>query len=257
MVRAPRRWYETFFGRDYLTLYEHTTTRSEVDAVERILRLRKGANVLDVACGAGRHSIELSRRGYAVTGFDLSEALLGEARKAARRARAKVAFVQGDMRRLRFAGIFDAAISMFSSFGYFDRTEEDRLVLAGIARALKPRGKFLLEMFNRDSLATALPQQGWRVPAAGTVVLQEDTFDLLRGRYETRQRIIDGRGTREYTGSVRAYTLAELKALLEAEGLHLHRVLGGLDLSPYGARSRRMVLFAVKGLAPETIRTAW
>jgi SAM-dependent methyltransferase len=257
VARTPARWFETFFGRDYLTLYEHTTTAAEVDAVERILRLRKGAKVLDVACGAGRHSIELARRGYAVTGVDLSEELLAEAKKAARRARARPTFVRGDMRRLRYANAFDAAISMFSSFGYFDRTEEDRLVLAGIARALKPRGKFLMEMFNRDSLATALPQQGWRIRGPSTVVLQDDTFDPLRGRYETRQTIIDGKGTREYTGSVRAYTLAELKELLEGEGLHLHRVLGGLDLSPYTPRSRRVVLFAAKGLAPETIRTAW
>jgi len=257
VVRAPKRWYETFFGRDYLTLYAHTTTPAEVDAVERILRLRKSAKILDVACGAGRHSIELAKRGYRVTGVDLSEPLLESARRAAAKARAKVTFVHGDMRRLRYSGAFDAAISMFSSFGYFDDTEEDRLVLAGIAHALKPRGKFLMEMFNRDSLATAVPQQGWRIPDAGTVVLQEDTFDVLRGRYETRQLIIDGKGTREYTGSVRAYTLAELKALLDAEGLHLHRALGGLDLSPYTTRSRRLVLFAVKGLAPETIRTAW
>lgn len=257
MAKGPKPWYETFFGRDYLTLYVHTNTAAEVDAIEKILRLRKGAKVLDVACGAGRHSIELARRGYAVTGVDLSEALLEEARRAARSARVKATFVHGDMRRLRYAGAFDAAISMFSSFGYFDRTEEDRQVLAGIARGLKPRGKFLMEMFNRDHFAWSAPVQGWRIRDGDTIILQEDAFDPIRGRYETRQILIDRKGTREYAGSVRAYTLAELKELLEAEGLHLHRVLGGLDLSTYSPRSRRMVLFAVKGLTPETIRTAW
>ena len=79
----------------------------------------------------------------------------------------------------------------------------------------------------------------------------------MRGRFETRQIIIDHKGTREYTASVRAYTLAELKEMLDGTGLFVHRVLGGLDLSPYTARSRRMVLYAVKGVEPEGIRTVW
>ncbi len=257
MTRSVRPWWKTFFGPDYLKLYEHTTTPAEVDGIERILHLRKGSRVLDLACGAGRHSIELAKRGYRVVGYDLSEALLKEARGAAKRAKAKVAFVRGDMRALRYRGEFDAVVNMFSSFGYFGEAGEDRKVLAGVARALKPRGKFLMERFNRESMAYELPMQGWRVQADGSLVLQEDTFDPLLGRYETRQIVIDRDGTREHRGSVRAYTLPELKGLLDREGLHIHRVLGGLDLSPYRARSRRLVLYAVKGLETEGIRTVW
>ncbi len=257
MATVPRRWYEAFFGLDYLKLYIHRDTPAEVDAIERLLHLRKGARILDVGCGAGRHAVELAKRGYAVTGVDLSGPLLEEARKAARRANTKATFVREDMRRLRRASTFDAAISMFTTFGYFDNTEDDRKVLSGIARALKPRGKFLMEMFNREGLTTGLPRQGWHVRDDGSVILVEDTFDLLRSRFETRQIVIDAKGTREYKASVRAYTLAELKALLEAEDLHPHRVLGGLDLSPYTAGSPRMVIFAVKGLEPEGIRTMW
>src|SRR6266702_3465541 len=177
--------------------------------------------------------------------------------RAARQAGVKATFVQGDMRRLRYRNAFDAAISMFTSFGYFDRPDEDREVLRGIGRALRPRGKFLMELFNRDSLVAGLPSQNWQARDDGTVVLEDASFDLLRGRFETRQVIIDRKGTREFTASVRAYTLAELKEMLDAEGLFVHRVLGGLDLSPYTARSRRMVLYAVKGLEPEGIRTVW
>jgi len=257
MAKVPKRWYEDFFGADYLIRYVHPETEAQVDAIEKILHLRKGSHILDVGCGAGRHAIGLAKRGYRVTGFDLSRALLAEARKAARRERVKATFVQGDMRRLRFTTPFDAAISMFTSFGYFDRPEEDRQVLRGIARALRPRGKFLMELFNRDSLVATLPHQTWQARDAGTVVLEDATFDLLRGRFETRQVIIDRKGTREFTASVRAYTLAELKEMLDSVGLLVHRVLGGLDLSPYSARSPRMVVYAVKGLEPEGIRTVW
>ena len=259
MAQSGRPWWESFFGPDYLKQYEHTLARTaeEVDGVERILHLRKGSRVLDLACGAGRHAIELAKRGYAVTGYDLSEELLRRARAEAKRAKAKVSFVRGDMRDLRFRGAFDAVINMFSSFGYFESVGEDRKVLEGVARALKPRGKFLMERFNRESLAYELPLQGWRVGEDGSVILQEDTFDVLRGRYDTRQIVIDRTGTREHRGSVRAYTLPELKDLFDAAGLPIHKVLGGLDLTAYRARGARIVLFAVKGLEPESIRTVW
>ncbi len=114
-----------------------------------------------------------------------------------------------------------------------------------------------MELFNRDSLVARLPSQSWQARDDGTVVLEDASFDLLRGRFETRQVIIDRKGTREFTASVRAYTLAELKEMLDDAGLFVHRVLGGLDLSPYTARSWRLVLYAVKGLEPEGIRTVW
>lgn len=257
MAKVTKPWYETFFGRDYLKMYVHETTAAEVESIERILHLRKGARILDLACGAGRHTIELAKRGYRVTGYDLSKALLEEARRAARHAGVSPTFVHGDMRDLRYVATFDAAVSLFTSFGYFDRPEDDRRVLAAVARALKPHGKFLMEMFNRDSLATSLPMQGWQVREDGTVILEQDAFDALRGRFETKRILIDRKGTREYAASVRAYTLAELKEMLEEHKLHVHRALGGLDLSPYSPRSRRLVLLAVKGLVPETIRTMW
>lgn len=254
---VPEPWWESFFGPDYLKQYVHTTTPQEVDGIERILHLKKGGRVLDLACGAGRHAIELARRGHAVVGYDWSKALLREARAAAKRSKVKATFMRGDMRELPYRGQFDAVINMFSSFGYFDRVEDDHKVLAGVARALKPRGKFLMERFNRESMAYELPMQAWRVQEDGSIVLQEDTFDVLLGRYDTRQIVIDKEGTREHRGSVRAYTLPELKDLFDRTGLHIHRVLGGLDLSPYRARSRRLVLYAVKGQEPESIRTVW
>src|SRR5207245_6929704 len=122
------------------------------------------------------------------------------------------------MRHLRFRGAFDAAISMFTSFGYFDRQEEDREVLRGIARALRPRGKFLMELFNRDSLVGRMPSQSWQARDDGTIVLEDASFDLLRGRFETRQVIIDRKGTRELTATVRANTLSGLRGILDAAG---------------------------------------
>src|SRR3989449_2744060 len=150
MAKVPKRWFEDFFGSDYLIRYVHPETPSQVEAIDKILHLRKGGRILDVACGAGRHTIELAKRGYRVTGFDLSAPLLAEARKAARTAGVKPTFVQGDIRRLPYRNAFDAASSMFTSFGYFDLPAGDRQGLRGVDRALRRREKFLVELFNRD-----------------------------------------------------------------------------------------------------------
>src|SRR5438876_8502549 len=123
VAQRPKPWYESFFGPDYLKQYAHTTTLQEVEGVAKILHLRQGSRVLDLACGAGRHSIELAKRGLEVVGYDLSEPLLKAARAAARKASARVTFVHGDMRDLPYHGEFDAVVNLFTSFGYF---EEDR-----------------------------------------------------------------------------------------------------------------------------------
>ncbi len=126
MAKPVRPWWESFFGPDYLKQYEHALPRTaqEVEGLERILHLRKASRILDLACGAGRHAIELARRGYQVTGYDLSEDLVRRARADAKRAKVKVSFVRGDMRELDFRGRFDAVINMFSSFGYFGSVED-------------------------------------------------------------------------------------------------------------------------------------
>src|SRR2546427_510241 len=163
------------------------------------------------------------------------------------------------VRRMRMAKVPKRWFEDFFGSDYLIRYvhPETPAQVGGIARALRPRGKFLMELFNRDSLVGRMPSQSWQARDDGTVVLEDASFDLLRGRFETRQVIIDRKGTREFTASVRAYTLAELREMLDAAGLFVHRVLGGLDLSPYTARSWRMVLYAVKGLEPEGIRTMW
>src|SRR2546422_8207184 len=112
MAKVPKRWYEDFFGSDYLIRYVHPETPAQVEAIDKILHLRRGGRILDVGGGAGRHSVGLAERGDRVTGFDLSAPLLAEARKAPRGGGGKATLVQGDMRRPRFPGALDAAISL-------------------------------------------------------------------------------------------------------------------------------------------------
>src|SRR6185503_17029472 len=98
------------------------------------LELDPGARVLDVACGHGRHSLELARRGFAVTGVDLSARSIAVAREAAEREGLRATFVERDARDLDFDGEFDAAVNLFTSaIGYFDEEAENQRVVDGVA----------------------------------------------------------------------------------------------------------------------------
>src|SRR5204862_6427305 len=158
-------------------------TLREVEFISDALRVGPGAEILDIACGYGRHAIELVQRGYNVTGLDLSLPLLIRAADEAQKRALSVNFVHADMRGMAFEREFDGAYCMLTSFGYFDE-ESNAKVAEGIARALKPGGRFLLDVVNRDYIVGDLPARIWW-EGDGCVVLEEVEFNFNTSRILT------------------------------------------------------------------------
>ena len=152
MSDAP--WYERFFGDNYLDVYGHQLSAEgaehEVRFVERALALKAGESLLDLCCGPGRHALLLAQRGLRVTALDLSQPYLEAAAAEAQRRRIEIETVRADMRAPGFDGRFDAVINMFSSFGYLESEAEDAKVLRGVAAALRPGGRALFDLINRE-----------------------------------------------------------------------------------------------------------
>jgi len=242
-------WPVAFFDDDYLRIYRPTftaeRTQAEVDFIEQGLAAPAGAAVLDLACGFGRHAIGMAKRGYRVTGLDFNPRYLEIAAGEAGREGVEVTWVPGDMRALGFERAFDAVYSFFTSFGYFDDDENER-VLAGVAQAIRPGGHFLLDMMNRDWLLTHPQQRTWTQREDGALLMEETSLDLDRSRVVSRQLLIDPKGGPQVTKSfdLRAYTCAELSALLRRHGFTVRNVWGGPQREPYGTESRRLVLLA-------------
>jgi len=243
------RWYEGFFEGEYLDLLapELTSDRTlgEIDFVVEKLALEPGARVLDLACGHGRHSLGLARRGFRVTGVDLSPRSVKRAREEATAEGLEVEFVQADMREIDFRAEFDAAINLFTAIGYFESDDEDRGVFERVARALRPGGRFLIDTINALGLAGRYQRRLWDDVGDGVVMLMEHDWDLRAGRNRAVWTFIRPDGDRsELRHVVRIYAPWEVIHLLAEAGFELAEAWGNLEGAPLEPASWRIVLLA-------------
>jgi SAM-dependent methyltransferase len=248
---SERPWYETFFGADYFRIYEPMLTRErterEVEGIVALLNLPPGSRILDLCCGHGRIAIPLAERGYAVTGQDLSEIFLERARRDAEARGVSIPWVRSDMREIPFTEEFDAVINIFTSFGYLESEEEELKVLRQVRQALKPGGRFLIEIVHRESVLRRYRPYIIARHDDGLIVLNESEFDLLTSRDHVLVTLIepDGRRT-EHPRSVRLYSLTDLARLLTAAGLTLEVYYGGLDGKELTLDTNRLVVVSRK-----------
>jgi SAM-dependent methyltransferase len=249
MIDKP--WYRDFFGNEYFRIYADTLpperTAREVEGIVSLLNLPPGSRILDLCCGHGRIAIPLAQRGYQVTGQDLSEVFLERAKADASAAGVSIDWVHSDMRAIPFEGEFDACINIFTAFGYLEGEEEDLKVLRQVEKALKPGGRFLLEIIHRESVVRHLRPADVSHREDGTIIIEERAFDLLTSRMEAHVTLIEPGGDRsEYRHSVRIYTVTEFARLFAAAGIPLEACYGGLDGSELELDSRRLALVGRK-----------
>ena len=250
-------WYKTFYDEHYLKEYAQgltpERTQREVDFINGTLNLPQaapgatgGARILDLCCGHGRHTVELAAAGYSVVGQDLSVTFLDLAKDAAAARNLQIQFVHSDMREIPFEGEFDAVINMFTAFGYFD-DEENQKVLDAVARALKPGGKFLIDLLNTLRIIRDFRPQSWDELSDGTVVLTKRDYNFLTGNTEEHRTYITPDGSkREIHLAWRLYFYPELTKMLNRADLTPIQVFGDYDGSEYTWDSRRMIVLAEK-----------
>jgi SAM-dependent methyltransferase len=242
-------WWKVYFNELYLrmfgTILTPERTAQEVAGVLTLLDLKPGARILDLCCGQGRHAVPLSRAGFRVTGLDRSDYLLGQAQQAADQAGAEVQWVRGDMRRLPWEGQFDACLNLFTAFGYFEDEAENQEVLHQVGRALRPGGKFFLDVSNRDYYLLRLWPNGWRRHGRA-VILEETDFDPITCRFTMTFTWAEGARWESLQHSVRHYTAPELAGMLDRAGLAPIEYYGDFDGEEFDLYSKRLIIIAQK-----------
>jgi SAM-dependent methyltransferase len=244
-------WYEDnrFWAMLENQLFDEERKKAAIEEVEHVLKLlqlESGSEILDLCCGPGRHSVELARRGFKVTGVDRTARYLEKAQLYAADQGVAVEFVQDDMRRFRRSAAFDGAINLFTSFGYFEDPEDDRMVLRNIRESLRPGARLVMEMTGKENVARIYTPKDWVENSDGSFFLAErhvmPGWTMMRNRW----LMLRGGERAEFEFTHRIFSAAELEALLKQEGFAIEGIFGGLDASAYDIEAKRLVVVARK-----------
>ena len=236
-------WWRTWFGRGYLDLYDEVLsarTPLETDEIEALLQLRPPLRILDLPCGQGRHSIELARRGYEVTGVDLSPYLLGVASERATASGVHVHWRLGDMREPIAGQTFDLVLNLFTSFGYFADEADDRQVVRAAASMLEPGGRFLLEVINGQRVMGNFQEREW-FTVGQIAVMERRSLDVSTRRMVVERTVSSANGDDTSVHAVRLYSGPAVKTMLDAAGFGRVELYGDWDGAPLTPESLRVL----------------
>jgi ubiquinone/menaquinone biosynthesis C-methylase UbiE len=254
-MTIPSNWYENFFHGVSLDLWRKAIspeqTKCEADFLIKALECEASSHLLDVPCGNGRLSFELAGRGYRVTGVDISEEFIQEAMSrlsppadaGGTELIAPVEFLLGNMRNIEGEANYDGAYCFGNSFGFLEYAHMESF-LSGMARALKPGARFVIETgMAAESIIT-------KFEAEASHQIQ-DIHVTIKEQYLAEESCIDTEYVFERNGEVESrkakhwiYTVAEIRRMLERAGLEVLNMYGSLKLEPYVLGSDELLVIA-------------
>jgi SAM-dependent methyltransferase len=241
------QWFENedYWQSFYPSMFSERRFQAAPEEVDRLLTLSgvsQGA-VLDLCCGPARHALLLAQKGFQVTGVDRSAFLLTKARERA--AGVSIELIQSDARDFLRPGAFDLALSLFTSFGYFETREEDLELLRTIHKNLKPGGVLVIDVMGRECVAAMPCRARWEESADGEIFVQY--AEILPGwtRVRTRWLLTRGDHARQFAFELNLYSGQELSAALKTVGFHDVQLFGSLAGTPYDVTATRLVARAV------------
>lgn len=218
----------------------------EVDNLISRLGISPGSTLLDLCCGPGRHALEFARRGFSVVGVDRTEIYLKKARNLAETEGLDLELVQEDMRAFCRPDSFDAAINLFTSFGFFEDSKDDELVAKNVHASLKDGGHFLMDTMGKEILARIFRERDW-YDLDGAMMLEERRVAQNWSWIENRWILVKDGKADEFEFGFRLYSAAEISALLRSGGFEGIEIYGDLAGAPYDHEANRLVVVARKG----------
>lgn len=235
---SMKEWWKTLFNSlvgELFASLEGKNSRADVEQILKKVKLPKNGKILDLACGAGRHSVLLAKKKFKVIGLDFSRTYLSVARKYAREEGVSVEFIRGDMKKLNphfESDEFDMIISLWNSFGYFKKRRDDTKMLKEIYRVLKPGGFFVLNTLSGEGVKMALkqPLRAKHEPIKNVFWVEKTKFDKRQRKRISDWIIIDERKRKvkifrtSYQQNI--YTMSELTTLLQRTGFRIERRWG-------------------------------
>jgi cyclopropane fatty-acyl-phospholipid synthase-like methyltransferase len=246
-MSVPDNWYESFFHGVTLDLWRRAIpaeqTTAEAEFLIQQLNCARGAHVLDVPCGNGRLSFELANRGLDVTGVDISEEFIQEARARlnSNEITGRLDFILADMRQVKGNETFDGAYCFGNSFAFLGHDQTETFLKA-LARALKPGARFIVETgMAAESVLPDFEEQSCHELGDLSLTIKE--------RYIAEESCIDSEYIFERDGKKETrvarewiYTVAEMRRMLTRAGFKVLNLYGTLKCEPYKLGTRELFI---------------
>lgn len=234
-------WYENWFDRNYLLLYQKrdaVEARAQVQLIIETLKPKKDQMILDLGCGDGRYTRLFSELGFRIMGLDLSRELIQEGRKKYGRLN----LILGDMRHL--PGRYQIILSLFTSFGYFDDDRENLRVFQAVQSSLLTGGWFWLDFLNPEFVEENLiPETVTEISSGGRVV---EKRKIIKNRVVKDIIFMQGEHKKYYQESVRLYSRTELGVMLRQVGIQPVGCFGDYHGKDWQHDSKRTIIFGMK-----------
>lgn len=246
-INNPKRgeWFSTWFDSPYYhILYQNRDEREAAFFVQRLanyLKIHPDQHILDLACGRGRHSVQLNQMGYRVTGVDLSPQSIAYARK---QSNPRLDFAVHDMRQTFKPEAFDMVLNLFTSFGYFEQSSENARVVQAAAANLRAGGRLLIDFMNVETvIASMIPYEEKTLDG----ICFEIRKTLEQGMIIKDIRFEDAGRAYHFQERVKAIDLAEFQDYAQTAGLEILESFGNYTLEPFQAESsERLILIMEK-----------
>ncbi len=240
-----KEWFAEWFDSEYYhILYKNrdfTEAEFFIDNLIDFLKPEKDASILDLACGAGRHSVFLHKKGYNVTGVDLAANSIDTAKQYEQE---NLLFDVHDMREVYHSNAYDYIFSMFTSFGYFNDAEDNVKMLSSVNSSLKESGVFVLDFMNAHKVIKNLVPD--EVKEVDGIIFHIKRF-VDDGFIKKNIRFTAEGEDYNYTEKVQGIFLEEMKSLFEKANLNMIHTFGDYKLNEFNEQtSDRLIIIASK-----------
>ena len=243
-MASNNEWFSDWFDTSYYhILYKNRDEKEARFFIENLcnfLAIKPNSSLLDLACGKGRHSITLNELGHKVLGVDLSQNSISVAKQHERRG---LHFEVHDMRKIIPGLSFDVIFNLFTSFGYFDSSVENKKVIFSVANMLYEKGIFVIDFLNADKVVANLVSEEEKMIDGIQFLIKR----IVEGEHIYKKiTVIDKNETKNYVERVQLLRLGDFEKLLSPEFKILH-TFGNFDLQKFDATSSdRLIIIAEK-----------
>lgn len=251
MKPMAKDWYKSIWTLDIQDQSWVEDTGRQVDFLVERLHLQGGERILDLACGFGRHALELARRGFSVVGVDITPDYVRYAEEQARREGLDARFICQDIRAVTFEGQFDLVLNMADgAVGYLESDEENHKIFQVVARALKKGGKHFMDIMSADYARLHFPCKLWDAGQKCLTLSQFEWDDaastLIYGQVDVPYGQPLPKPCMEEGNTIRLYGQQEVRGILAGLGLQVRETWADFSGTPASDKGIQLMVYSEK-----------